>query len=120
MDTERLEVFRDLLNARLDALIANAGTHTRSLVEKRDAHADQADMASEESEREFSMRLADHERNTIQQIRQALKRIDQGEYGYCAACGEDIGHRRLMARPMTSQCIDCKTEAEQRHGRGAW
>ena len=120
MDAERLQVFRDLLNARLDALIKNAGTHTRNLVQTRSSHADESDLASEESERDFSMRLADHERNTINQIRQALKRIDAGEYGYCAACGEDISHRRLMARPMSNQCIDCKTEAEQRHDRRAW
>ena len=119
MEEERLGVFRELLQSRLDALLSNAGSHIESLVERREQLADNADVATEESNREFALRLHEHERGTVRAIRAALARMEDGEYGYCIACGETIGERRLMARPMTTHCIDCKTEAEQR-GRSAW
>jgi len=120
LDEERQEVFRELLQSRLDALMDNAGSHLGSLVQKRETLADHTDVASEESNREFTLRLHEHERSTIKAIRAAMRRMEEGEYGYCIACGEDIGERRLMARPMTTHCIDCKTEAELRGRRDAW
>lgn len=114
MDEERQNVFRELLDARLDALLNKAGSHIGSLVERRENHADAADLASEESNREFALRLHEHDRTTILAIRAALRRMDDGDYGYCMACGEAIGERRLMARPMTTHCIDCMTELEIR------
>lgn len=119
MEDDHQKVFQELLESRLEALINNASGHLGAMVERRENHADAADIASEESSREFSLRLHEHERQTIGAIRAALRRIEEGEYGYCVACGEDIGERRLMARPMTTHCIDCKTEAEMR-GRDAW
>ena len=114
MDEERLKVFRELLDSRLEALMNKAGSHIGNLVEKRENLADAADLASEESNREFQLRLHEHDRTTILAIRGALRRMDEGDYGYCMACGEDIGERRLMARPMTTHCIDCMTELEIR------
>jgi len=63
--------------------------------------------------------MKDRDRNLIVKIREALDRIDQGTYGICEECGEEISERRLMARPVTTLCIDCKTrqeEDESRHG----
>ncbi len=114
LDQERLKVFRELLDSRLSALLAKAGSHIGSMVEKRENMADSADIATEESNREFALRLHEHDRSTIIAIRAALRRLDEGDYGHCVACGEDIGERRLMARPMTTHCIDCKTELEIR------
>ena len=57
--------------------------------------------------------MRDRERRLIYKIREALKRIDEGEYGECVVCGEEISQGRLLARPVTTHCIDCKTEAEQ-------
>ena len=48
-----------------------------------------------------------------EKVRHSLQRIQEGEYGVCEACGEPITYGRLLARPVASQCIDCKTEAEQ-------
>ena len=120
MDEERAQMFRELLESRLNALLANAGAHIGSLVEQRETRADHTDVATEESDREFTLRMAEHERHNISLIRNALRRIDAGEYGECMACGEEIGERRLMARPMATHCIDCKTEQEMRGGRGAF
>ena len=110
VEDDRQKVFQNLLESRLEALINNASGHLGAMVGRRESHADAADVASEESSREFSLRLHEHERQTIGAIRAALRRIEEGDYGYCVACGEDIGERRLMARPMTTHCIDCKTE----------
>lgn len=114
MEEARQKVFRDLLNSRLDALLSKAGSDIGEMVEKREILADAADLAEEESTREFALRLHEHDRSTISAIREALHRMDEGEYGLCIACGEEIGERRLMARPMTTHCIDCKTELEMR------
>lgn len=112
MDLDRQKVFRELLESRLKALLAKAHTDLGTMVDQREHHADAADIATEESSREFALRLHEHDRTTIQQIRDALRRLEIGEYGECMACGEEIGERRLMARPMATHCIDCKTEME--------
>ncbi len=113
MEAERREFFKNLLEERLEALLAGAGTTLGALTEQRESLADHIDVASMESNRDFTLRLKDRERRLVYKIRAALTRIDEDEYGVCVACGEDIGERRLMARPMATLCIDCKTEAEQ-------
>jgi DnaK suppressor protein len=58
------------------------------------------------------LRIRDRERKLIVKIRGALERIDSGTYGICDSCGSDISVKRLKARPVTTQCIDCKTKEE--------
>lgn len=112
METDRLDVFRKLLQERLAMLEAGFGNRLGELVDQRDALADTTDIASEESDRDMTLRMHDHERKLVDEIRAALKRVDDGEYGVCEACGDDIGERRLLARPMATHCIDCMTELE--------
>lgn len=119
MDIERQEYFRSMLNQRMEVLISSAGETMGELIGEKENHADALDIATEESNREFSLRLQDRDRRLVSKIRQALKRMDEGEYGVCVACGEDISERRLMARPVATHCIDCKTEAEQMERRGS-
>jgi len=120
LDAEKLKVFREILQNRLESLDQTTGTAIGELTQKRDTHADATDLATEESDREFTLRVHEHELVLIRQIRQALKRIDAEDFGECVACGEDIGERRLMARPMSTHCIDCQTELEQMDRRRAW
>lgn len=108
-----------MLNQRMEVLISSAGETMGELIGEKENHADALDIATEESNREFSLRLQDRDRRLVGKIRQALKRMDEGEYGVCVACGEDISERRLMARPVATHCIDCKTEAEQMERRGS-
>ena len=75
--------------------------------------ADFADIASLESDRTFHLRLRDRERKLVQKIDQALDRIEDGTFGLCERCGEDIGEERLKARPVTTFCINCKTRLEE-------
>ena len=113
MEPDRLEFFRKLLHERLDSLQREADAGVGELVQEKENLPDSIDLASNESSRDFSIRMRDRERKLIYKIRQAIGRIDDDEYGECVVCGEEIGAGRLMARPVTTHCIDCKTEAEQ-------
>ncbi len=112
MEGERLDVFRDLLQQRLEALNKKMGSRIGQLVDQRESLSDQTDIATEESDRDMVLRLNDHERIMVQQIQHALRRIEEGEYGICMACEDDISERRLLARPTATHCIDCMTEIE--------
>jgi len=112
MDKEKLEFFRKLLTERLEALVEEANRSVSHLTEEKLNLPDAIDLASEESSRDFSIRLKDRERKLIYKIRKAIERLDDGSYGICEVCGEDIAERRMIARPVTTHCIDCKTEAE--------
>jgi DnaK suppressor protein len=61
----------------------------------------------------MEFRIRDRERRLIVKIREALERIEKGTYGICGECGEKIPAQRLMARPVTTICIDCKTLQEE-------
>ena len=113
MKPDRLEYFRNLLNERLDALLREAELGVGKLVSEKENLPDSIDLASSESDRDFTLRMRDRERKLIYKIREAVKRIEEGEYGECVVCGEEISEGRLLARPVTTHCIDCKTEAEQ-------
>lgn len=113
MDEDKLEFYRKLLNERLEALMRDAEANVGELVAEKQNLPDSIDLANDESDRYFTLRMQDRERNLIYKIREALGRIDEGDYGECVVCGEEIGEKRMMARPVTTHCIDCKTEAEQ-------
>lgn len=73
---------------------------------------DPADRATQEEEFSLELRTRDRERKLIKKIDATMELIDQDEYGYCEACGVEIGIQRLEARPTATLCIDCKTLAE--------
>jgi DnaK suppressor protein len=73
---------------------------------------DPADRASQEEEFSLELRTRDRERKLIKKIDSTLELIENNDYGYCDACGVEIGIRRLEARPTATLCVDCKTLAE--------
>lgn len=82
---------------------------------------DPADRASQEEEFSIELRTRDRERKLIKKIEDALERLhDDPDFGYCEACGVEIGLRRLEARPTATLCIDCKTlsEIKERQNQG--
>ena len=76
---------------------------------KGETYADPVDRASQEEEFAFELRTRDRERKLINKIAASLEQIKQDDYGYCYACGIEIGVKRLEARPTATHCIDCKT-----------
>ncbi len=113
MNEDRKEFFRALLKERLEVLLAASSVTLGSFTAVQDLPPDSLDQATQESNREFALRLQDRERRLVHKVRHALRQIDEGEYGVCVGCGEDISERRLLARPVATHCIDCQTEAEQ-------
>jgi DnaK suppressor protein len=113
MKKEKLEEFRQLLKSQIDGLLREAGKTVLEMTDEKTNFPDPTDRASLESDRNFELRIRDRERKLIGKIQEALERIDDGEFGICESCNEEIGEARLRARPVTTLCIDCKTEQER-------
>ncbi|MCA1797800.1 MAG: RNA polymerase-binding protein DksA [Geobacteraceae bacterium] len=114
MDKQKAEEFREILEAQLESLLKEAGKTVSEMTDEKENFPDPTDRASMESDRNFELRIRDRERRLIGKIREALKRIDDGEFGICESCEEDISDSRLRARPVATLCIDCKEEQERR------
>ncbi len=113
MDETILAEFKELLHKQMSDLLQNAGETVSEMTEEKTNFPDPTDRASLESDRNFELRIRDRERKLLNKIREALKRIEDGEFGLCEHCEEPIGVERLRARPVTTLCIDCKTEEER-------
>ena len=113
MEKERLEYFRELLNERFKTLLEEAEKTVSGMTNDKDTFPDPTDRANLETDRNFLLRIRDRERKLILKIKDALARIDDGTFGICEECGEEISEERLKARPVTTLCIDCKTKAEE-------
>jgi len=112
MTKKREDYFRKLLNKRLDDLLTEANKTVTGMTDQGQNFPDPTDRASLESDRNFTLRIRDRERRLIVKIKNALDRLDNGTFGICEECGEDISDRRLKARPVTTLCINCKKKQE--------
>jgi DnaK suppressor protein len=106
------EYFRKLLTERLETLLAEASDTLSGMTGEKISFPDPTDRAALEADRNFTLRIRDRERKLIKKIQEAIDRMDDGSYGVCEACGDDISIKRLKARPVTTQCIECKTKEE--------
>lgn len=106
--------FRRILQNWKRSLMEEVDRTLQHMQEEVANYADPNDRASQESDFTLELRARDRERKLIKKIDEALQAIDEGEYGYCEACGCEIGIRRLEARPTATLCIDCKTLDEIR------
>ena len=113
MNARQREYFRRKLNAWREELIKESNQTLQNLQEDNLPIPDIADRASTESDRSLELRTRDRERKLIGKIDSALRRIDEGEYGFCEETGEPIGLMRLEARPIATLSI----EAQERHER---
>jgi DnaK suppressor protein len=112
MKKKDIENFKKHLTARLDDLLNQAGDTVSGMTETKENFPDPTDRAALEADRNFMLRIRDLEAKLIKKIRAALERIESDRYGICESCGEDISIERLKARPVTTQCIDCKSKEE--------
>lgn len=111
-DKQRLH-FRNILETWKKELMKEVD-NTISEMKGASVLADPNDRATQEETFNLELRTRDRERKLIRKIEEALKQIDDKEYGYCESCGVEIGIRRLEARPTAALCIDCKTLDEIR------
>jgi DnaK suppressor protein len=112
MKKEELDVFKAQLSQRLEELLSQADETVTGMTAQKENFPDPIDRASLESDRNFMLRIRDREAKLIKKIKKALERIDNGSFGICETCGEEISIERLKARPVTTQCIECKTKEE--------
>jgi DnaK suppressor protein len=112
MKKKDIEYFKDLLANRLEELLNHADDTVSGMTAPKENFPDPTDRASLESDRNFMLRIRDRENKLIKKIKKALDRMENDTFGICEKCGEDITLKRLKARPVTTQCIDCKTKEE--------
>jgi DnaK suppressor protein len=112
MEKQDIEYFKKLLSDRLQELLSQADDTVSDMTSHKDNFPDPIDRSSLETDRNFMLRIRDREHKLIKKIRKAIERIENGTYGICDDCGGDISVERLKARPVTTQCIDCKTKEE--------
>ncbi|WP_169568900.1 RNA polymerase-binding protein DksA [Sneathiella limimaris] len=113
MNSRQQEYFRNKLLKWRAEILADANQTITNLQEETVKEPDIADRASTESERALELRTRDRQRKLIGKIDAALRRIDEGIYGYCDETGEPISLKRLEARPVATLSL----EAQERHER---
>ena len=114
MSAKQLAHFRKILETLKKELSEDIDRTVHTMQDEATVFADPNDRASQETDIAIELRNRDRERKLIKKIEETIDRIDCGDYGYCAACGVEIGIKRLEARPTATLCIDCKTLEEVR------
>jgi DnaK suppressor protein len=109
-----LERFRKILLEQRSQILSRA----RQMLEGEvyvdsDDFPDELDTAVSESSLSLTGRMRERERGLLNKIEKSLEKIERGTYGECESCGEEIGRKRLRARPVANFCIDCKDEQER-------
>lgn len=120
MSEAQKEHFRNILRNWKAELMEEVDRTVSHMKDEAANFPDPADRATQEEEFSLELRTRDRERKLIKKIDATLDLIDNDDYGYCEACGVEIGIKRLEARPTATLCIDCKTLDEikerQEHG----
>jgi DnaK suppressor protein len=114
MNPRQREYFRGKLESWRDEILRESRGTLDSLQEENQNHPDMADRASSESDRALELRTRDRQRKLIAKIDAALKRLEDGTYGYCEETGDPIGIARLDARPIATLSLEAQEMHERR------
>ncbi|TXS96440.1 RNA polymerase-binding protein DksA [Parahaliea maris] len=109
MNEEQRAHFRSILLNWKSNLMQEVDRTVTHMKDEAANFPDPADRATQEEEFSLELRTRDRERKLIKKIDSTIERVDQDDYGFCDACGVEIGIKRLEARPTATLCIDCKT-----------
>jgi len=109
MNEVQREHFKNILLQWKSQLMEEVDRTVSHMKDEAANFPDPADRATQEEEFSLELRARDRERKLIRKIDKTIDRIDADDYGFCDACGVDIGIKRLEARPTATLCIDCKT-----------
>ena len=109
MSAKQLAHFRKILETLKKELSEDIDRTVHTMQDEATVFADPNDRASQETDIAIELRNRDRERKLIKTIDETLNSSDEGDYGFCAKCGVEIGIKRLEARPTATLCIDCKT-----------
>ena len=114
MNKATLKKFKTLLTDKRDEILKKAKqTLEQDMALDTDDLPDEMDLASSEYLQSFTFRLRGREKSFLDKIEKALKKIEEGTFGVCEECGEEISVKRLEARPETTLCIRCKEDQER-------
>ena len=115
MNKTQLKKFKSLLTEKRDEIVKKARlTLEQDMTLDTDDLPDEMDLASSEYLQSFTFRLRGREKVFLEKIQKALLKIEDGSFGTCEECGEEISLKRLEARPETNLCIRCKEDQERR------
>ena len=112
MNQDQLDHFRQILLAWKMSLMEEVDRTMNHMQEEASNFSDPADRATQEEEFTLELRARDRERKLVRKIDKTIARVDADDYGFCDACGIEIGLQRLEVRPTAEMCIDCKTTQE--------
>jgi DnaK suppressor protein len=112
MEQKDIEQFKKTLTNQLQELLIQASDTVSGMTITKENLPDPADRATIETDRNFMLRIRDRERLLAVKISKTILRIENGTFGICDKCEEEIAFKRLEARPVTTQCLDCKTKEE--------
>src|SRR5689334_12391273 len=114
MNKAQLKKFRALLEEKRDEIVKKAKqTLDEDMTLDSNDLPDEMDLASSEYLQSFTFRLRGREKSFLDKIERALQKIEEGTFGNCEECGEEIAVKRLEARPETTLCIRCKEDQER-------
>jgi DnaK suppressor protein len=119
MRKDTVKRFKKLFEAQRDSLLGAKRVVRDDFSVNADDRFDEIDQAATDIEQSMRMRLCNRETLYIKKVEEALRRIEEGTFGECDECGEDIELRRLEARPTATLCVGCKEEQERREGMSA-
>jgi len=114
MNPQQMDFFRQKLVIWREDILRDSRDTLENLQQENVLHADVADRASSESDRTLELRTRDRQRKLISKIDAALRRMDEGTYGYCEDSGEPIGVARLIARPVATLSLEAQEQHERR------
>jgi DnaK suppressor protein len=117
LSKEQSDAIARLLLEQKAQILGEAGKTVDEMVKGLEGFADPADRAAWESDSVRDLRIRDRERKLLDKIDEALGRIEDGTFGECEECGEMIPFGRLRARPVTTYCIECKSQQEEQESR---
>ena len=112
MSERQLAYFKGKLMDWKDDILRESKGTVVNLKAETENHPDLVDRASSESDRALELRTRDRQRKLISKIDEALRRIEDGSYGYCEETGEEIGLKRLEARPVATLCLEAQERRE--------
>src|SRR4051812_20580667 len=116
MNKERMKKFKRIFEAQRKSILFNDRVVREDFGVCADDRPDEIDQATTDMEQSMRMRLRNRESLYLKKVEEALKRIEDGIFGECEECSEDIELRRLEARPTATLCVSCKEEQERKEG----
>ncbi len=114
MNKEKLKKFKKIFESQRRGLLFSDQIVREDFSSNTDDRFDELDQATTDVEQSMRMRLRNRETLYIKKLEEALARIEEGTFGDCESCGEDIELRRLEARPTATLCVSCKEDQERK------